>query len=417
MLRPTNSPIVFIQQLGRGLRKYPNKTFLTVLDFIGNHNKAFLIAIALNGSRYYDKDSLKVAVATQFSNLEGCTNIQMDRISIERILEQLNKENFNSMKYLKEDYMEFKKMNDGKVPYFLIDYIRYDGGAPDPLKFLTKARTYLDFVVKMEKDESLKNLLDEEIFFKILKELTGKLPIKRVYEFSILKYLLRHKDINLEEAKKEILKYIEYVDDNSINHAFRCLNQQYYDSSQLKDCIKCFNLEDGILKTTSEFDAIIYDVRYRKYIEDIINYGLIRYEKEFSSNYYGVPFLKLYEQYQMVDTALLSNYTKIHSSFRGGMGLITNGKEYFLFIDLHKDDDIKESINYKDKFIDDLNIQWQTPNNTSQESERGKNIIFNEERGVNLHIFLRKYKKIDGVVQKYIYIGKGDVINYNGEKL
>ncbi|MCS4465553.1 hypothetical protein JTS99_00505 [Clostridium botulinum] len=109
MLRPTNSPIVFIQQLGRGLRKYPNKTFLTVLDFIGNHNKTFLIALALNGSRYYDKDSLKVAVATQFSNLAGCTNIQMDRISIERILEQLNKENFNSMKYLKEDYMEFKK--------------------------------------------------------------------------------------------------------------------------------------------------------------------------------------------------------------------------------------------------------------------------------------------------------------------
>ncbi|MCS4465550.1 DUF3427 domain-containing protein [Clostridium botulinum] len=98
------------------------------------------------------------------------------------------------------------------------------------------------------------------------------------------------------------------------------------------------------------------------------------------------------------------------------MGLITNGKEYFLFIDLHKDDDIKESINYKDKFIDDSNFQWQTPNSTSQNSERGKNIIFNKERGVNLHIFIRKYGKIDGVVQKFIYIGKGDVISYKGEK-
>lgn len=46
-----------------------------------------------------------------------------------------------------------------------------------------------------------------------------------------------------------------------------------------------------MLKTTSEFDTVIYDIRYRKYIEDIINYGLIRYEKEFSSKYYGVPFL------------------------------------------------------------------------------------------------------------------------------
>ncbi len=41
MLRPTNSPIVFIQQLGRGLRKYKSKEFLTIIDFIGNHKKAF----------------------------------------------------------------------------------------------------------------------------------------------------------------------------------------------------------------------------------------------------------------------------------------------------------------------------------------------------------------------------------------
>ena len=89
MLRPTNSPIIFIQQLGRGLRNHKDKSFLTVLDFIGNHKKVFLIAIALNGARYYDKDSLKVAVATQFGNIPGCTNIQMDRIAQERILEQL----------------------------------------------------------------------------------------------------------------------------------------------------------------------------------------------------------------------------------------------------------------------------------------------------------------------------------------
>ena len=59
-LRPTNSPIIFIQQLGRGLRKYKNKEFLTVLDFIGNHKKAYLIALALAGNKAIDKDSLKI---------------------------------------------------------------------------------------------------------------------------------------------------------------------------------------------------------------------------------------------------------------------------------------------------------------------------------------------------------------------
>lgn len=48
MLRPTESSIIFIQQLGRGLRKLADKEFVTVLDFIGNYNKSFLMAIALN---------------------------------------------------------------------------------------------------------------------------------------------------------------------------------------------------------------------------------------------------------------------------------------------------------------------------------------------------------------------------------
>lgn len=414
MLRPTDSPIIFIQQLGRGLRKHESKSFLTVLDFIGNHNKAFLIAIALNGSRYYDKDSLKVAVATQFANIPGCTNIQMDRIAQERILEQLNEENFNSMKYLREEYFEFKKMNGGKVPYLLMDYLKYDG-APDPLKFLNKEKTYIGFVANMEKDDELKKLLEDEIFLKILKELSSKLPIKRVYEFSILKYMLTHEEINPEKAKQEILKYIEDVDEVSVIHALNCLNREYYDSAQLKNNIKSFELKDGVLNSTWDFKKIIQNKKYRIYIEDVINYALIRYEKEFESKYYGVPFFKLYEQYQMVDTALLSNYTKIHSSFRGS-GLITNGKEYFLFIDLHKEENIKESINYKDKFLDRQYFQWQSPNSTSQSSERGKNIIFNKDRKINLHLFVRKYKQIDGIVQPYIYIGKGNTVEYFGEK-
>ncbi|KLU76549.1 DEAD/DEAH box helicase [Clostridium botulinum] len=414
MLRPTNSPIVFIQQLGRGLRKHNDKTFLTVLDFIGNHNKAFLIALALNGGRYYDKDSLKVAVSKQFQNIPGCTNIQMDRIAQERILEQLDNENFNSMKYLKEEYLEFKKLNGGKVPYLLLDYIKYDG-APEPLRFLNKDKTYIGFVARVEKDEELQKLLQNEIFYKILKELSSNIPLKRVYEFSIIKHLIYNEKIDMNQAKKEILKHINNVDDVSVLHALNVLNQGYYDSGQLKNNIKCFDLDKGVLTVAEDFKNIINDKKYRVYIEDVINYGIIRYEKEFGEEYYGVPFLKLYEQYQMVDIALLSNYTKTHSSFRGS-GLLANGKEYFLFIDLHKEEEIKESINYNDKFIDRGTFQWQSPNTTSQESERGKNIIYNRERAVNLHLFVRKYKTIDRIVQPYIYIGKGDVEEFYGEK-
>ena len=414
MLRPTNSPIIFIQQLGRGLRKHDSKEFLTVLDFIGNHSKTFLIAIALNGSRYYDKDSLKVAVATDFANVPRCTHIQIDEISKERILEQIDNENFRSMRYLKEEYNEFKIMNNGKVPYLLLDYIKYER-SPDPIKFIDKEKTYIRFVAKMEKDDELKTLLENKDFESALKELCSKLPVKRIYEFAILKYLLKHDNITLGKAKSEILKYMKYVDDDSVLHSFEYLNQNYYDSSQIKGKLKLVDYVEDRRYKSKEFKEILSNKNYRKYIENVINYGIFRYEKEFKEDYYGVPLFKLYEQYQMIDAALLSNYRKTHTAFRGS-GLLTNGNDYFLFIDLHKEEGIDERINYKDKFINERYFQWQSPNATKQDSDRGKNIIFNKNRDVNLHLFIRKYKEIDGKSEPYIYIGKGDTVEHEGEK-
>jgi superfamily II DNA or RNA helicase len=414
MLRPTNSPIVFIQQLGRGLRKHANKSFLTVLDFIGNHNKTFLIALALNGSRYYDKESLKVAVATGFANIPGCTHIQMDKISQERILQQIDNENFNSMKYLKEEYNEFKKLNQGRIPYLLMDYMKYDG-APDPVKFIDREKTYLQFVAKVEKDESLKKLLANDAFEGALKELSSKLPLKRVYEYVIARYLIDHNELTLSMAKHEILKLIKNVDDDSVLHAFQCWNQDFYDSGQLRSSLKLFDFSNGVLVKTAIFAKLLENEDYKKFIVDVIHYAIFRYEKEYKSEYYGVPHLKLYEQYKMSDPALLSNYRKMHSSFRGS-GLLANGHDYFLYIDLHKEEDIKESINYQDKFIDQRYFQWQTQNSTSQQSERGQNIINNKQRGICLHLFVRKYKEIDGKNEPFIYIGKGDAVEHRGDK-
>ena len=90
MLRPTASSIIFVQQLGRGLRKLPNKEFVTVLDFIGNYQKSFLMAIALNGKNNYDRDSLKVSVENDFSDIPGSTHIHMDRITKKQCLPPLN---------------------------------------------------------------------------------------------------------------------------------------------------------------------------------------------------------------------------------------------------------------------------------------------------------------------------------------
>ena len=166
----------------------------------------------------------------------------MDRISQERILEQIDKENFNSMKYLKEEYFEFKKMNQGNIPLFLMDYMKFDG-APDPIKFIDREKTYLQFVAKVEKNEQLKNLLLDPAFEGALNELSSKLPLKRIYEFVIARYLLEHEEISLETANQEMLKFIKHVNEDSVKHAFECLNQDYYDTAQLKRKIKLFTIK------------------------------------------------------------------------------------------------------------------------------------------------------------------------------
>ncbi|RQN22357.1 hypothetical protein EHZ25_48580, partial [Paraburkholderia tropica] len=59
MLRPTKSSIIFIQQLGRGLRKSTNKEFVTVIDFIGNYKTNYMIPIALSGNKSQNQDNYR----------------------------------------------------------------------------------------------------------------------------------------------------------------------------------------------------------------------------------------------------------------------------------------------------------------------------------------------------------------------
>ncbi|MCR4790618.1 MAG: DUF3427 domain-containing protein [Treponemataceae bacterium] len=413
MLRPTESSIIFIQQLGRGLRNLENKEFVTVLDFIGNYNKSFLMAIALNGKQNFDKDSLKVEVQTDFADLPNGTYIHMDKITKQQILHQLENERFMSMKYMKESYLNFKHICGGKVP-MLIDYLKHDGSL-DPLRFSSfnaSYKTYLEFVAYMEKEThpELSLLIEKECFKQLMRLFTFYTPAKRIEEFVIAECLLNKADgsVNIDEIENQAHKYLELVKRDNIIHSAETLSGKYFDSSELKRYEKYLLDFDGKNLSFREEvkSAFMVNDRAKVWFEDLIQYNLLRYQDEFGSCDYGFPFLRPYYEYSMRDTALLCNYKKIHSSFRG-QGLLTSAKpDYFIFVNLHKNANIKESINYKDKFITPGVFQWQSPNSTTQDSEVGQNIIFSYKRGVNLHLFVRKFEEVEGVTQPFIYLGK-----------
>ena len=113
MLRPTQSAIVFVQQLGRGLRKKDSKAYLVVLDFIGNYENNFLIAVALSGDRSYSKDRLRNFIHSGTSQIPGPSTINLDEISKERIFDSITRSDLNKKRAIRERYTESVMMHGG----------------------------------------------------------------------------------------------------------------------------------------------------------------------------------------------------------------------------------------------------------------------------------------------------------------
>ncbi|MCG3677129.1 DEAD/DEAH box helicase [Aliarcobacter butzleri] len=405
-LRPTNSPIVFVQQLGRGLRKYKNKEFLTVLDFIGNHKKAYLIALALVGNKMIDKESIKLSLQNNFADFKNAF-ISMDEISKSRILEQINKENFNQLKYLKEQYFEVKNIL-GKVPT-LVDFLQFED-VINPLKFIDESKSYIEFLAKVEDDKKLKELVLDENFIKAIRFIENELPIKRVYEFVILKYLLNNDFCDENIAFKILNKYLNRVDKETIMHSFLYLRQDFLDSAQKNRYLKLINYENKIARKTKEFEELLKNENYKKIFEDSLNFGIYNYEEEFGSNEFGKPFLKLYSKYNMLNIAKLCNFPKIHSSFRGS-GFLKYENDFFLFINLEKEK-FSKSANYHNAFLSKDVFTYQSKPSHSSDKGDGQRLCENKRFGVKLHIFVRKFVQVDKKTQDFIYLGVANTLKY-----
>ncbi|MCG3691878.1 DEAD/DEAH box helicase [Aliarcobacter butzleri] len=405
-LRPTNSPIVFVQQLGRGLRKYKNKEFLTVLDFIGNHKKAYLIALALVGNKMIDKESIKLSIENNFADFKNAF-ISMDEISKNRILEQINKENFNHLKYLKEQYFEVKNIL-GKVP-ILVDFLQFED-VINPLKFIDESKSYIEFLAKVEENKKLKELILDENFIKAIRFIENELPIKRVYEFVILKYLLNNDFCDENIAFKILNKYLDRVDKETIIHSFLYLKQDFLDSAQKNRYLKLLEFDGKVAKKTKEFEELLKNENYKKIFEDSLNFGIYNYEEEFGSSDFGKPFLKLYSKYNMLNIAKLCNFPKIHSSFRGS-GFLKYENDFFLFINLEKEK-FSKSANYHNAFLSKDVFTYQSKPSHSSDKGDGERLSENKKFGVKLHIFVRKYVQVDKKTQDFIYLGIANTLKY-----
>src|SRR5690606_15225418 len=133
MLRQTQSSIIFIQQLGRGLRKHNSKEFVTIIDFIGNYKNNYLIPVALSGDRSQNKDNIRRRMKDK-SYIKGISTVNFEAIAKNRVFSAIKRSNLTDMKLLRDAYIELKN-RIGHVPQ-LQDFIQHN--SIDPLVIVQK---------------------------------------------------------------------------------------------------------------------------------------------------------------------------------------------------------------------------------------------------------------------------------------
>ena len=390
-LRPTESSTIFIQQLGRGLRKYPGKDYVTILDFIGNNYKRSVhIALALGSlsrNSILEKKLLKSMILNDFKPLgldSYGVKISIDDLSKEEIVESIEKENFNSLRYMKTDYLNFKNyLNSPSYPKH-IDYLNSDY-APNLLKFMKikiggrKTESYYNFLKGIE-EENLPVFSSEQI--RVINYLSNLLPLVRRHEYVIVEKLLT--DQKSEDYLRAVLSAeIASFETEQMEHATR------------------FLIENGaVTKDGNNFSiACELEPEFTEYVTDLLNYGIT----DFSARYRGEnesDFL-MWQDYRMdqVQLKILNNPGDIMK------GTYYKDGNMYVFAGLKKDRPEDDPLNYKDKFLSSDVFQWESIARISKDEEE------RQKQAKQVFVFVRKVKSENGITLPFTYVGTGCLRN------
>ncbi len=405
MLRPTQSPIVFIQQLGRGLRKADGKQYVVILDFIGNYNNNFMIPIALSGDRTYNKDTIKKYVIGGNNIIPGASTVHFDEIAKERIFSSIDKIK-GMKKIIKDSYVNLKNRL-GRIPY-LIDF--YDNGEIDPLVIIREYKTYQKFIESVECDLYKGKITDDE---QLILEYLSKTILSgvRPYELEILKCLIKKDSVDFDVFKDEFNNLYEYqFNFNTFINAVDVLKGKFVSKDEEEKKYSHIDIlsEDGenTLHRFEKFARYIAHEEFYKQINDIVEVGLKRYNDKYLLTDEKTPFV-LYEKYSRRDVSLLMNCGRDLSSTMYGMKKIDD--DVFVFVTYHKEEsnDGKEYVegkpDYADTFEDNIVFKWDSQIGKGIDSSYVKDVC--EPRRKHLLV-----KKSDAETSFY-YIGQFDIIS------
>lgn len=400
MLRPTKSAIIFVQQLGRGLRKYPQKDYVVILDFIGNYQNNFMIPIALSGDISYNKDNIRHYVAEGNRFIFGSSTIHFDKIARQKIYQAIDSAKLSDTALLKNEYLQLKQKL-GKIPS-IFDFSQF--GSIDILKFLDKFKTYHNFLQKYDKDYTIRfNTIQEEILYFISYRFAKG---KRIHELITLKLLLKntpHLLIDIEQIlttkyHQELTEQIKVSLIRNLTNLFTISNEQ----SKFSNCIFIKeNNNDYIISDI--FKSALLDEKFYFQINEILDFALERYQKYYQNRYKDTN-LVLYQKYTYEEVCYLLNWPqKINPNAMAGYFYEKTTHTMPVFINYIAPD--KKRVDYTNEFLSNTLITAYSKSNRKLDSSDAKHIYNAKEEQNKLYLFVRKPSE-DKEAKEFYFLGE-----------
>lgn len=404
MLRPTQSAIVFVQQLGRGLRISEGKSYVTVIDFIGNYQNNFLVPVALFGDRTFDKDNLRKLVHRSEQFIAGASTIYFDRIVKERIFHSIDSTKLAKKRTLVEEY-KLLKGKIGRIPT-LMDFVNH--GERDPYQYVDEYGSYYAFLHKVENRDVLLDNNTNNLLTFLSKEVLN--PIRFV-DIHLFKTLLELKETSLQLYLQNYKKEFDIsLSNDVINHAIHHINGGFLSESGpdkkkvpigLNRGYNIFNFSANRIQIGNTLGELLKIEFVQSYLKDLCDYSiwkLIEASDTFASNNFS-----LYQRYSRKDVFRLLNW-KVNPIAQnvGGYMVSKDKKDCAIFVNYHKEDSISESTKYHDRFASRSEFIWMSKNKRTLNSPDVKSIVSQKKYDMRIPLFVKKSNS-EGL--EFFYIG------------
>lgn len=400
MLRQTQSSIVFVQQLGRGLRKARNKEYLVVIDFIGNYANNYLIPVALFGDDSLNKESLRknLIAAEERGVVSGLSSIRFDRVAQERVLKSLASSKLDSRHNLKAA-IELLRSRLGRIPQ-LADFLRFESA--DPVLVATKEKCYPALLSKVIKSHD-HGLTAGQL--RVLAFLSSEtLAAKRLHELLLLELLLNGRSVDQDDIARAFANAGVTAGYREVESAIRTLDLTFNTAPELAsyDVSPVLVSDGGMLRLSDEvLSAYASSKRFASHVDDLISTGHQVVTQRYDLGLTFTPG----RQYSRKDASRLLCWPGNHGSTIYGYKVDKSTSSCPIFVTYHKADEVSASTAYADELLDTSTMLWYTRSRRTLDSAEVNAIVNND---VALHVFA---KKDDADGTDFYYLGQARAEN------